>query len=632
MKEELFGGGPAKVLRRNAVWSRNPLQEKVKVEKTKYLGEKDMDLKAEVKETGFRELIKKTRGIKRYLTLLKMAESKLIILSVKDTPGFEFKENLHKDFADLGLKEDLQNKHWHSYIAIIRNGTVLTENLGNENEEIQISLKLNKEINLNIISSPFKNKNRAVIDINGTDYSVNQRGLNIVVFDETSMSFIDSAAFDTHEKKYACTKRNDISINKPIGTAVKRTDLIQDIEGVRKRLRIDSYIPKKFKSELISNPVKEERKKYKVRIYFFGAPVLWNSLRSICEAFMDDNIWDLLVILGYDGGKVKGKESAVKKSGVPYINVHEYDVKLDKPDIFITNSGKVGDDYIENTYFRVLVPFALVNGIFIRQEDYYKHIQSVAEKVDYVILEKFLFDHMISFNPINSNKMIHIGNPKFDGIYEKLQQKKETNGEWKKTEGKKVVLWTTDHVWNTNNVTFDLYVKDVLDYFEKNEDLVLVLRPHYSYIQELIVQKIWSVEDVQSIKNYFALHKNMIWDDSDDYSIAYSKADGIITDINSGIIVSSLVLDKPVAAIIRFDGNPCKPLYPEVSDMLYRIDSVNKFIEFCEMVNVSEDYLCEERRKVCDDYIGVFDGKNGQRIKDFVTEKYFEKYGEERRQ
>ena len=54
-------------------------------------------------------------------------------------------------------------------------------------------------------------------------------------------------------------------------------------------------------------------------------------------------------------------------------------------------------------------------------------------------------------------------------------------------------------------------------------------------------------------------------------------------------------------------------------------------MDFLNEVANGTDPKEKEREEAFGEYISYFDGKNGQRIKDFITEKYFEKYGEERR-
>lgn len=66
----------------------------------------------------------------------------------------------------------------------------------------------------------------------------------------------------------------------------------------------------------------------------------WNAIRTICEAFHQDEMFDLKVIIGYDS--LNGNKDArcihqVKREGYPFYLWDEYDVKNDQPNILILN-------------------------------------------------------------------------------------------------------------------------------------------------------------------------------------------------------------------------------------------------------------------------------------------------------
>ena len=52
----------------------------------------------------------------------------------------------------------------------------------------------------------------SVIKIDGTDHSMNKRGLNIVVFDKLTDSVIDSVAFDTNQSSAFCLRNNEMTL------------------------------------------------------------------------------------------------------------------------------------------------------------------------------------------------------------------------------------------------------------------------------------------------------------------------------------------------------------------------------------------------------------------------------------
>ena len=124
----------------------------------------------------------------------------LIVVSVKDTPGLNLDNFIAHELMDtLGIETDLQKKHSRSYIAVIDDGRVVYENLGDDLAPSVFRDKLG-DYELYVTSRVYRNGNESVIQINDTDYSVNKRGLNIVVFSKKDNSLVDSVCFDTHLK------------------------------------------------------------------------------------------------------------------------------------------------------------------------------------------------------------------------------------------------------------------------------------------------------------------------------------------------------------------------------------------------------------------------------------------------
>lgn len=141
-----------------------------------------------------------------YLTLLRSLRNCVIIISVKDTAGGALNYEIQSRLYDLGLSENLIKKYMVGYIAVSRNKMPVFEKItdqnGSLNEVIQVDY-----LNLNIISKPYLSGNRAEICINGVDYAVNKRGLNIVVYDYAAGKVVDSVAFDTHAAGCPCTRK-----------------------------------------------------------------------------------------------------------------------------------------------------------------------------------------------------------------------------------------------------------------------------------------------------------------------------------------------------------------------------------------------------------------------------------------
>ncbi len=133
----------------------------------------------------------------------------LIIISVRDTPGFKLTPAMAKKINQLGLVEDLSSRHWYSYLAVIYEHKVLFEELNKDSSICFETCILDQEILSKSAALPHGNVSH--ISIGGREFSMNLRGLNIVVYDCRERHLIDSVCFDTHVLGIPCY-RNRVSV------------------------------------------------------------------------------------------------------------------------------------------------------------------------------------------------------------------------------------------------------------------------------------------------------------------------------------------------------------------------------------------------------------------------------------
>lgn len=126
------------------------------------------------------------------------------IISVKDIQGYFLSEDIMNQLKKLGFKDvDILLEHtYHSFIGIagLKNSNV---ELYGGDEYIQYSDKINGREIL-VTSSTLNTGNNSCIQIGLTNYSINQRGLNIVVTDKQTGDIVDSVCFDTHVPEFTC--------------------------------------------------------------------------------------------------------------------------------------------------------------------------------------------------------------------------------------------------------------------------------------------------------------------------------------------------------------------------------------------------------------------------------------------
>lgn len=122
-------------------------------------------------------------------------ENVTIFIAAMDDASSGVSSIIMKDFKEMGIKTDLRDKYRESYIAVIKQNEV-TEKIG---IDIVEEKGIIEKTEYHIISAGALAGSYSSIVINGIDYSVNKRGLNVVVLDNETMKVRDSICFDTFE-------------------------------------------------------------------------------------------------------------------------------------------------------------------------------------------------------------------------------------------------------------------------------------------------------------------------------------------------------------------------------------------------------------------------------------------------
>ena len=144
-----------------------------------------------------------------YCRMLKhFKDNILILIAVKDTPGFCLRADEQKAVKELGLEESFEGKHWHSYIAAINCGKVVTEKISVNDEDLEERLTAAKH-EIRLFSSVYKKADTAKIIIDDINYAVNSRGFNFVIFDWNKEMVIDSVCFDKLVRHHCTVRKED---------------------------------------------------------------------------------------------------------------------------------------------------------------------------------------------------------------------------------------------------------------------------------------------------------------------------------------------------------------------------------------------------------------------------------------
>lgn len=143
-------------------------------------------------------VLKTTTDIHIYFDALLLLKYKyLIVMSIRDTPGDYIDNELMRQIHDFGFTR-FSKELWRMYIGVSLKNYIVFNKGGDKREEpVNYQLKSNP-LELSCVSEAWKKRNFASININGIEYAVNIRGLNIVVYDIDHNELIDSVGFDWH--------------------------------------------------------------------------------------------------------------------------------------------------------------------------------------------------------------------------------------------------------------------------------------------------------------------------------------------------------------------------------------------------------------------------------------------------
>jgi hypothetical protein len=118
----------------------------------------------------------------------------LVIMAVKDEASRNIPDSVISFMKSAGATFNIKDSYRYSYAAIIDNGAIVYEAMSPESISHSAAIC---NLDIDIFSAGFDCGNKASILIDTKEYAVNQRGLNIVVYDKSMCKIVDSVRFDT---------------------------------------------------------------------------------------------------------------------------------------------------------------------------------------------------------------------------------------------------------------------------------------------------------------------------------------------------------------------------------------------------------------------------------------------------
>lgn len=140
-----------------------------------------------------------------YLSLAVADKDVAVFIAVKDDAASQLNAEQRANFAAMGLSKLSALAFRDSYLAVFDRGKLICEQIehqGSAEEDRELvtlsySGKLGDGSVYSLESGGIAMGNKASCLIDGTEYAQNQRGLNIVIYDNKTKKVIDSTFFDT---------------------------------------------------------------------------------------------------------------------------------------------------------------------------------------------------------------------------------------------------------------------------------------------------------------------------------------------------------------------------------------------------------------------------------------------------
>ena len=405
-------------------------------------------------------------------------------------------------------------------------------------------------------------------------------------------------------------------------TLIKKLDTILSSWG---NVEKQKSIEEELNSLVLEMPNSVE---YKIRVVFFAElGQKWDSMESVYEYMLKDDIFDPIVVLtpifrivkdenGNDRNEVIYKDY-LTDMGIPFFEYNQYNIEEDCPDLaFISQPyesctlPQFWPEYISKFTRLVYLPYYApsVIGPDSRNALCLLPIYKYAWKV--LALNQNHYDYYKENKTYECNNILLTGIPKLDHIFKINQEEIEMPKEWIKISGKKTVLWCSWYVFDDSSL---IYMDEILDWFSEHKDWALIWRLHP--MTEVVTKLYYSDKDyekyIKAIKRVNESN-NMVIDSNALYDKAFKFSKIMLSDYSS-MMEQYLLMNKPIIAIRDTKKCPISKTFIDYTymDMVSTFDDAAKILE---NIGNGIDLKKEKREEVIKKDFPFSDGHCGERV------------------
>ncbi len=418
---------------------------------------------------------------------------------------------------------------------------------------------------------------------------------------------------------------------------------------------LSGYLDEKYGNKIIANSQEiidlkrqvKVLKNEKINIVFVCHRAhIWDALKSIYEACMEDNEFDVTIVT------IPNKKQLPKKglSHEEYVSEGASEYFKDYPCRVIE-----GYDYESKKWFdlKSLQPdylFFQTPYDICRPPEYQSSVVSMYTKIGYVHYGMPFMDGYIAEEsfPVSYLKNTYFHFAEFEEMrkyyvnrvedncihkksrvlltgYPKIDEGKKYVGcesdSWKYTdkERKLRVMWTPR--WNTeeNNCTFFEFKDLLVDYIREHSNIEFLFRPHPQAFSEFISRKQMSETEVEAYKECYRKLENASIDEQQEYLPSFYSSDVLITD-ESSIIPEYFLTGKPI--IFTYKETHLNDFAKKISEGFYWVKDWDEMKNILSKLEKGEDELREKRLELINEAFYIPEKGSGYEIKELIKKDF----------
>lgn len=398
--------------------------------------------------------------------------------------------------------------------------------------------------------------------------------------------------------------------------------------------RISSY--HETECLLLSESIINQRLKVKkylgenvVVIFICHRPQVWNSLKTVYRSFLEDDLFEVYIVripirrCSEDGGWLSNVYDLEDKNdfweGVNCIDGYDsennswFDPKTLNPDyVFYQQPYNVMfHDYykswIVSKYAKICYTpyyFAFSSGDVMENTkpvDFIKNLSFFFVQDNYY-KEKVLA--LKSANRIITGAVEVLGMPRLDLLRQDSVNKRDRYS----------ILWLPRWTFDEGTSHFLEYKGSISDYCEEN-DVSYILRPHPQMFRELTRIGLMSNSQLEEFVNSIQTNENAFLDENTDYIETFYESDCLVADYTS-LLIEYLFTGKPIIYCHR--TNVFDDFGNRIAEGFYWANNWDEVSGYLDMLRRGEDPLLEKRQQLVKEIFAYNDGKNGERIKEYI--------------